>query len=230
MLRPRWITSKPSRRQVKPVQNVIQELVEGKIASSSSAVTSHEWTQILNTTDHLPRSEVVSLYRSIVDVVVRRTEPEYFYVPKNRLDLFVKLFVDNGRWVAHIDEVLEHPDPRARTLARRKTLEALDRVRREHSTEATRTRELSEFRLAFRRECEEAYAAHAAELKRLHSRIAWDDPASTPASHWSEVRWGKMPRHLQLAAAHAASAVPSMRQTHLLFEAGEFMARGAPSS
>ena len=81
------------------------------------------WTEVFTMMDTLTRAELMSLYTAIVSVTETKTWPPLFRAALGHCDpsVFVRIFLDNGRWMQHLMEVLEEPNVRVRVLKRERS-------------------------------------------------------------------------------------------------------------
>jgi hypothetical protein len=127
---------------------------------------------------------------------------------------FIKVFVDNGRIMNFISDVIEYPDPVKRTRIRREYSEKLKYDANSHKQTADAINKLSILKYQFTQACKEEFYKHKYELNTMFPFIDWSRPTSMHKSLWSCILIKDMSYQFKLTLAHAIKDVKCARHIY----------------
>ena len=175
-----------------------------------------DWNKLLQYTDKLSYSEARHLYKCIVDIVENETVSGSLHgVVKNddkSLKLFRSKYIDNGRWVERISDVLTFPNKSQRLLRRSSSDIEYKLLCEEHMKNANQARSISQFRYLFHKRTHACFVKKKGVLKDMFPMIDWNTPTSTHKMEWAKVDVKNLNMDLKLAIAFAAKNVECMSQ------------------
>lgn len=186
----------------------VSEIVRARTASKDG-VSAEEWRVIEDATMELSAAEAELLYKMFVQISCNQSALGLCVTLFHCSDaqLFASVFLENGRWINYLSDVLEEPD-----IDRRKN-NAVERRRKHehdiqrHSKHAETIIEVSRMRREHRRESQKAFARCKNALRTKLPDIIWNDISSTPRQIWNQVQTSRLSTDECLALDYATNYI-----------------------
>ena len=163
--------------------------------------------------DRYTPDEAFELYNSIACIVLENKDV-CFGFDVNDVQRFIKVFVDNGRIMNFISDVIEYPDPVKRTRIRKEYSEKLRDAADSHKQAVDAINKLSFLKYNFAQACKEAFDKHQYELNSIFPFIDWSRPTSMHKSLWACILLKDIQYPIKLTLAHAIKDVNCTRHIY----------------
>ena len=172
--------------------------------TEGSAVTDQDWARIDAASVGLSQVEASLLYAACVHACTCDENVYPLTLLSCTASEFSAKFLDNGRWMGFLADVLDEPS----VHVRRDLLESA-RATRERDACLRRTQseldaQLSKARLALRTERRRAFLRQRASLQRAFPAICWSDPNSTPRHEFRKMQLSKLSAEQRNAVLYVA--------------------------
>jgi len=189
--------------------NYVHEFIVNKI-NNNEIVREEEWNILYKEMDRYTPDEALKLYNSITCIVLENKDVCFGFDVKD-VQRFIKVFVDNGRLMNFISDVIEYPDPVKRTRIRKEYSEKIKNELETHKKVAENINKLSTLKYDFVQASEKAFDENKNELNVKFPFIDWTRPTSMHKSLWACILLKDLNYEMKLALAHAIKNVNCTR-------------------
>lgn len=189
----------------------------GPRVRDAKSMSEEDWVSLVDLTDRITVSQAKCLLAALQDMVHTREPPACLagiVGSVDEIETFLRILVDNGRWMHALYEVIEEPDAQHRRFQRCLRISERERERMLHMRHQSSFRMHSQNTLHFRRLCEQSYMETQMALHHMLPRVFWDDPPATPTTVWYEIQTGDFPFVYRWGILYAARHIPCMRDCY----------------
>lgn len=195
------------------IHTVMAQIVRPILLGERNTVTPDEWATIFDATEALSFLEANLIYGSWCNLVSgqpTRVLGVMNGIVNSHRDRFLRFFVDNGRWVEQLADMIDTPAGVDRSHARSVSDARLLSARRAQLQVRATQCEQSRRAVRFDTAAYHAFAAHHAVLRQKWPTIMWSNPTSVPVCEWASVALTNEPDFVAYAVCYACRHVPIM--------------------